>query len=603
MNHIIFRPFCLSLAFFCFFHPGFGAGDSKATVSKAVKETCQNAIIETVPELPQRVGDSIPFKIQIQFRNFPFQKITDLVIGPEVHYGKKVVSLQAMRFRAVPNAGQRNPEEYDDGTALLTRNGIYAFEHDVSLPYEVGIEVGTLEARITVIEGPVSEEIPLVRISNRGFSSFSRLLEPTLELMDLDYQKEKLCVKESYKILFPAGRSELNDALNQGAVNDLLNSLRSSKEILEIQILGSASPDGESSANDNLAFKRMEALNKLIIRELLTRPVNPLNSSEVFADGFLSSRWIEQPWDSLLNFVSPKNGKAHNKLKAILSNNENASSKQDKLEKLMREFPVIKDSYFPILRGCTIEILTTPCDQSIISDLESFKKGTLSKKTSCTRLIQMALASESTDQSSSIYKRAADIFPEDYRPHFKLGILQYQDGKFAEAERLFQQAAVLNPKSAESFNNLGACQAVLNKLKASLNNFEQSDALQRPSPSNKGYASARMGAYEAALLHYSDGSFPINNAICLMGLNRHLEAVQLLSRIENRSAKADYLLAIAGARINDIALVCDQLKSSIQKDIQLRGSARTEAEFNPYRLNSQFREAIKLPADYYRSNP
>jgi hypothetical protein len=88
-----------------------------------------------------------------------------------------------------------------------------------------------------------------------------------------------------------------------------------------------------------------------------------------------------------------------------------------------------------------------------------------------------------------------------------------------------------------------------------------------------------------------------------MGLNRHLEAVQLLSRIENRSAKADYLLAIAGARINDIALVCDQLKSSIQKDIQLRGSARTEAEFNPYRLNSQFREAIKLPADYYRSNP
>ncbi|MFM8319156.1 MAG: tetratricopeptide repeat protein, partial [Bacteroidota bacterium] len=186
---------------------------------------------------------------------------------------------------------------------------------------------------------------------------------------------------------------------------------------------------------------------------------------------------------------------------------------------------------------------------------------------------------------------------------FKIGMTHYQEGLYAEAERSFQQAAVLNPKSAESFNNLGASQAMLNKFSPSLKNFEQAESLHRPSPSNKGYASAQKGDFEGALGHYDDNAYPINRAICLMGLNRPLEAVQMLSNVENRSAKADYLLAIAAARINDIALVCDQLKSAIHKDVQFRTMAKIEADFNPYRINPKFRESIKLPAEYHRSNP
>ncbi len=603
MKYYFYSPFFLFLALVCQVHPGYGGTKTKATVSNAVKEACQNAIIKTVPELPHRVGDSIPFKIQIQFRNYPFQKNTQLVISPEVHYNKKIVALQTMRFLAVPNETQINPTEYEEGTALLTRRGNYAFEHEVSLPYDEGIESATLEGRVTIIEGSVSEEIPLIRISDHGFSSYSRMLEPTLELMDLDYEKEKLCVKEIYTILYPAGQFELNDAVNKAAVNGLLQSLRGSKEILEIQILGSASPEGESSNNENLAFKRMESLNKLIVRELLTRSLNPLTSTEVFSDSFITARWNEQPWDSLLNLISPKSGKAYQKLNSILNSDEDASSQKAKLEKLMNEFPSITETYFPKLRSCTVEILTTPSDQSVMSDLTAFNKGTLAKNISSTRLIQMALAAESQDQTESIYKKVINTYPEDYRAHFKIGIIQYQEGMHLDAERSFQQAVVLNPKSAESFNNLGAAQARLNKFSSSLKNFEQAEILNRPSSSNKGYASAQKGDFEGALRQYNDDAYPINRAICFLGLNRPLEAVQLLSNIENRSPQADYLLAIAAARINDIALVCDQLKSAIQKDVQLRAFAKKEAEFNPYRINPKFRESIKLPADYLRSNP
>jgi len=594
--------FWLATGLLFFQSPTQSVSQPAKTVSKAVIETCQNAIFKTVPERPFRIGDNIPFKIQIQFRNFPYQKNTQIIISPEVHFQKRILPLATMRFLAVTDA-QSIPENTEEETmALLTRRGDYNFEHEVFFPYEPGVESATLEARVTIIEGSISQELPLIRISSRGFSSFSRLLEPTLELMDLDYEKEKLCVKESYKILYPANQYDLSYGLNQATISNLMSSLQSSKEILEIQITSSASPDGESKENENLAFKRMESVHKLVVRELMTRTVNPMKSDEVFGQGFIASRWNEQPWDSLLTFLSPKQFKGYAKLKDILNEESTLSSKKEKLEKMLNEYPILPEIYFPMLRNCNVEILSTPSDQSIIADLQQFVKGKLPKNTSCTRLIQMALAAESTSLSIKLYQKAIASYPEDYRAHFKLGMIYYQEQKYSDAEQAFQQAALLNPKSAESFNNLGASQAMLRKYSSSLMNFERAEGLQSPSLSNKAYAASQMGRFQEALDWYGNEA-AINRAVCHLGLEQGLQAVRVLQEHEDATAQSLYLMAISGAHINDIALVCESLKAAIAKDIQYRESAKTEAEFNAYRNNTQFREAMKLPTTYIRSNP
>ncbi|NBY30045.1 MAG: tetratricopeptide repeat protein [Sphingobacteriia bacterium] len=371
---------------------------------------------------------------------------------------------------------------------------------------------------------------------------------------------------------------------------------------MEIQITSSASPDGESKDNENLAFKRMESIHKLVVRELMTRAVNPMTSSEVFAQGFISSRWNEQPWDSLLHILSPKQFKGYAKLKEVLTENDTIASKKEKLEKILRDYPALRDTYFPMLRNCTVEILSTPSDQTIVSDLEQFNKGKLPKNTSCTRLIQMALAAESTALSVRIYQKAIASFPEDYRAHFKLGMIHFQENNYAEAEQAFQQAALLNPKSAESYNNLGASQAMLRKYAAALQNFEKAEGLQRQSLPNKAYAASQMGRFQEALAWYGKDA-AMNRAVCHLGLEQGLEAVRVLQEQETSTAASLYLTAIAGAHINDIALVCESLKSAISKDLQFREAAKTEAEFNAYRRNPQFREAMKLPSGSLRSNP
>lgn len=92
-------------------------------VSKSVTESCRNATFRTVPALPYRIGDSIPFSIVIGLKNFDFDQNTQVVVTPEVHYRNKVVALQPMRFKALANR-DLNPELWEDTVmATLVRRG------------------------------------------------------------------------------------------------------------------------------------------------------------------------------------------------------------------------------------------------------------------------------------------------------------------------------------------------------------------------------------------------------------------------------------------------------------------------------------------------
>ncbi|MFZ4630846.1 MAG: tetratricopeptide repeat protein [Bacteroidia bacterium] len=568
-------------------------------VSKSVTESCRNASFRTVPALPFRVGDSIPFSIVIGLKNFDFDQNTQVVVTPEVHYRNKAVALQPMRFKALANRNL-NPELWEDTVmAGLARRGENLFEHAVQVPYEEGIESATLEARFTVIEGKTSRELPLVRISSAGFSSFARFLEPTLELMDLDYEKEKLCIKEIHTINFPAGRYEVGDALNQGAFQHLMATLQSPREILEIKITGSASPEGESTNNENLAYKRMENLSKTIVRELLGRKQNAMASSEVFADGFVTTRWVQQTWDSIVPMLSGLRSSNAPKIKAALLAAEGQEAKKKAAEKFSADYQRMVNDWFPAMRSCRVEILSTPSDQSIMNDLKAFAKGSTKNQWPATRMIQMALAAESEQTSMELYRKAATWYPEDYRAHFKLGMLHYRNNRLTEAENRFQQAVILNPKSAESKNNLGATLSQLNRFGEAMSLFKAAAVQGRPSSINQSYVAARLGHFSDAL-ETMDQEPSHNRALCQIGAGQAYEAIATLQAIEPRQALTAYLTAIAATRINDIALVCEQIRVAIQADLTMREWAKKEPDFHPYRTNAQFREAIKLPPDSQR---
>lgn len=507
-----------------------------------------------------------------------------------------------MRFKAIVNSNHADELNQDTTMALLSRRGDYAFEHEVVAPSMNGIENATLEARITIIEGNKSLELPLQRISQAGFSTYSRLLDEDLELMDIDCEKEGLCIKESFVLNFNPNEYQHQQVNNKIDLQNLIAALSSNREILKIEISSSASPEGESSNNENLAFRRMEEFNKLIIRELMSRKLNTMSANDILNGHFISAKWSQQTWQDIPKMVDIHKFNQSEKIREILESNLSEKEKSASLAKFSKFMDFLHKSVFVKQRFCKIELLSAPSDAKTMLDISDFQKGKTLKSTAPNRLVQMGMATDNEKLAEAIYKKCIEWNPDQYKAYFKLGMLQYASGKYKNAQQSFLQSSQLFPKSGEAFNNLAACEAKLGSFKDALVNLKQASTLGKTSPSNLAFVCSKIGLHSEAL-EWGSAEPTLNNAINYMILGKPYEALKFLDKIENPKDITLYLAAIAATQINDIALMCEKLTSAIRLNTACRDWARKEAEFNPYRNNEQFRVALRRPSDQLNATP
>ena len=566
-----------------------------AQVTDEVVKVCKSLRYSTEPALPTKKGDSLHFKIYVHFPFYPFKTNTQITIVPEIHFNNQVTALQPMRFKALPHP-EKDPELTNDNVmALIGRGGNYHFEHEVVAPYREGMEHGTLEARITLIEGQKSQELPLVRMSQAGFSTFTRLLEKDLELMDMDCERENLCVKSDFVFYYPSGNSDNEKILNPEVLNRMLELLRGNRDILEIQIHSNASPEGESSLNENLAFKRMEETNKLIVRELMLKQHRSLTASDILNGDFIVTQWSQSNWKSLVKKINFNDFPSSAPLKDLLESDSSDAFKTQQVVRNKKFSDYLQKVLLPSQRYTRVSILSTPSDDKIVGEIQAFVNGNSNRKISCNRLIQMGMSTDSDKDAKTIYLKAVEWYPDDYKAYFKLGRIHYQEQRYEDAELSFLQASQLNPKSAEAKNNLAVSQAHLGKFREAYKNLESASTLQRGSFVNQAYVYAQLGKFNEAL-EKAPHTASNNRAVCQLVLGQPYEALETLEKVAAPSALTLYLHAIAATYLNDIGLMCQKLGECISMDAAFRDKARKEAEFNPYRQNEQFRSALKLPS-------
>jgi len=569
---------------------------NRPNISKNLISLCKKLQFSTLPEVPVKIGDSIPFKIYIEFPCYSYHKNTQIIIIPEIHFNNKIIALKTMRFKAVPRPKENKDLKNDSVFALLSPKGYTLFEHEVTTLYEPGIEKGSIEARITIIEGTNSLELPLQRISSTGFSTFSRLLEPVAEILPLDCEKENLCVRNKFNILFPVNQSDLGSVLNKKNITKFSNLLFSNVEFLDIHVESSASPEGEERLNENLAYDRLKSLQNFIIECLISRPSNPYKTEDLLNESFFSKQWIQRNWKSLdpeLNYYNIPNGTL---LKEIINSDLSEADKNIEVVKLPKIYNYLNHHVFPTQRYTNVEILSTPNDDVLITDLQNLRDGKNKKKLSVIRLLQMGMIANNDQDILMVYQKAIKDFPTDYRGYFMLGKLNFENKNYNQALLHFTQASSLNPKSAESYNNIAVCNLLSHKYVEALELLETAANFQRVSPANYSYALSKLGRHSAAI-RWATPEPTVNKAIDFLMNKEPYEALKVIDKMPKASDKAKYLAAIAGAKINDLNLLCTKLIEAIHQNPEFRELARFEAEFNKYRNNPQFIEALKIPAE------
>ena len=119
----------------------------------------------------------------------------------------------------------------------------------------------------------------------------------------------------------------------------------------------------------------------------------------------------------------------------------------------------------------------------------------LNPKSVCA-LINLANAEQDADKAEKMYKKALDIAPHDIDGHINYAELLYRQGRPAEALEEYRQAVILDPKRAETSNNLGIIQKDFGEYEEALGLFF--NALLK-SPDCREYA---LNAAETLMLLY-----------------------------------------------------------------------------------------------------
>ena len=196
------------------------------------------------------------------------------------------------------------------------------------------------------------------------------------------------------------------------------------------------------------------------------------------------------------------------------------------------------------------------------------------------------------NEKLAIYKKVAELFPNEYRAYNNMGMIYFAQGNIAEARRSFAKALQLEPTNADVNYNAGIAAMAENDLAQAEQHLGKAAGTEGNLNAAMGTLYTMKGDYAAAKNAYGD--VPSNNAAVQQILNEDYAAArQTLAKVAQPNATTAYLAAIVASRTNDRDAVYSNLKVAIERDAQLKATAQTDIEFAKYKEDAQFQAIVK----------
>lgn len=177
-------------------------------------------------------------------------------------------------------------------------------------------------------------------------------------------------------------------------------------------------------------------------------------------------------------------------------------------------------------------------------------------------------------------------FPQSKVAANNLAVLYLREGNEAEARRVLDS---LEEHSVETLNTLAASYVYAGDYERAIELLQTVDLPQ--ARYNLGLLKAKQCKLDEAyalLAPYAD----LNAAICALSVNKNAEAQNILAKVTDSSAVAAYVRALLAARMQEEALLFGELPKACS-DEKLRLRARTEPDFDAYREDKRFLQAVE----------
>ena len=533
-----------------------------ASCSKMGPLSADNFTVD--PNPLEAIGGQVPATIDGTFPEKYMKKKAVVTVTPELRYGDGQVT------KGTGATFQGEKVQGNDQTIPYKVGGRYTMK--TSFPYNADMEKSDMYLTFSARVGNKEVAIPDVKVAT-GVISTAELYKSAMNscIAPDSFQRVK-AQKQQANIKFLINQANLRKSeLKNNSVKEFVSMLkkinadREGLNLKNVEVAAYASPDGGYDFNDKLSKKR---------ENTTTGYVNKQLKAAKLGDANVDAHYTAQDWEGFKELVSASNLQDKDVILRVLEMYKDPEEREKQIRNMSQGFRELADGILPELRRSRLIINYETVGRSDDQIKEQYASDP--SKLSADELLYAASLENDADKKAEIYKKTADLYPDDYRAYNNLAALAFNKGDKNTASQYLAQA---QSKGA-------APEAYANQALAALKNGNVKDAenyVSKATDANQlnevlGNLNIAKGNYAQAEKDF--GNTASNSAALAQLLNKnYASAASTLNNVKNPDAVTEYLKAIVSNRQGNTDAARQHLNKATQMSAELAAYAANDLEF------------------------
>lgn len=508
----------------------------------------------------------VPTTINGKFPEKYMKKKAVVTVTPELRYADgKTAKGNGATFQGEKVAGNNQTIQYKVG-------GNYTM--NTSFDYVPEMQKSDLYLIFDAYVGKKKVNVPEVKVAT-GVISTSEFYKKTLAsdgacIAPDSFQRVK-AQKQEAEIKFLINQANLRKSeMKNNSVKEfvqMLKKINRDKEglnIKNVEVAAYASPEGGVKFNDKLASKRQNTSEKYVKQTL--------KKTKVSTD--IDARYTAQDWDGFQKLVAASNLQDKDVILRVLSMYQDPQEREQQIRNMSAGFRELADGILPELRRSRLIINYETIGRSDDQIKEQYNADPT--KLSADELLYAAALEDNADKKEAIYKKTAEIYPNDNRAFNNVAALEFAKGNNDAAKEYLAKAVNAKSDAAEANANKGLVALLEGNTAEAQNHIAKATGAN---DLNKALGALNIANGKYAQAEQNFNGVNSNTAALAQILNKNYAgAISTLNGVKNKTGVTDYLLAIANARQGNNDAASSYLKSALQKDPSLASYAANDLE-------------------------
>lgn len=563
--------------------------------------------LETTPEVLKEKGNTAEVTIKGTFPPKYFNKKAAMLFQPVLKYEGGEFALKPITLKGEDVVG--------DGIVINSKTG-GSFTYTDVIPYNDDMKVSELvvnpvayivkekihENRDEIVIKEKFADVGERKLADGIIYTSERICPGVAELIAAHHGYEKeVIVTEKSKVFYKVNRYNLNWRLPLNKKECTLDKLKNMWSFVEkgwvikdITIDGWASPEGEETFNENLSENRTKSAYKYMLgkfQRISKKKDATVDYMKPCEQITFNMKHHGPDWAGFMNSVEKSEIEDKNVILNVIRSAGSQEKKEQEIRNMILIYPEIEDDILKPLRRA---VMSVNCYEPKRTD-EEIAELSLSNPGSL-KVEELLFAATLTDDKGDrleIFESIIEIYPDDWKAYNNAGACKYKAWELEPAAKYFEKAVKLNPNSGKAYNNLGVVALADGAFDEAEEMFNKAESLGVDANYNLGLVEIEKGNYDKALKLLGGKNCDYNAGLAQLVAENYSKAENTLKCVKDKTAGANYLLAVIGARTDNSEMMYEYLTKAIKEKGKLKEVAKTDREFLKYFNEPDFQALVQ----------